>query len=164
MFFFLRVVINYNYFQPPCDRFLMIQSIKNYDGTAPSVYKVESNDVGERVAALYGMSFKQQPEAIDYVLIPQELIARVGGVAVPDLGDIPHPLMEERHHELNGLNELMMDLLVGEMMNKPVAGQRMQKSKVRELARREFWHPETGSHARAMVVGRPKWEVLLGQP
>jgi hypothetical protein len=103
----------------------------------------------------------EQPESVDYVLFPHDLFGPLGLNLPPRDCDIPHPLTEQTHREIVGLDTPeMIGRFVDELERIGVRGRRLSKGDVISKSKLEVADPAHGHHALALVGDRPKWAYL----
>jgi hypothetical protein len=72
-----------------------------------SVFRVEDEPEGGRVADLFALTCMRKPQDLTYLLIPEECLRAIDGLVV-SLAPMPVelcPYLSERHHLVNGLTE-----------------------------------------------------------
>jgi hypothetical protein len=162
---YLREVHNCKHFRnPDFNRESAEAELVSRDGTPLSVYQVPDIATADRVIIIYAMRMKQQPEKIDYILLPEALLRKFNLSTRQDPGDIRHPLLQRTHHEILGLNVNVLEKLVDDLPSWGIQGRRVPKSELRDKAQEECNHSDGGPEALALVAGRPGWDYLQQPP
>lgn len=162
---YLREVHNCKHFRhPDFNRESVGIELISRDGSPLSVYRVPDIATADRVIVIYGMSMKQQPEKIDYILLPEPLLLKFSLSTRQDPGGIRHPLLERTHHEIVGLSFDVLEKLIDDLPSWGIQGRRVAKSELRDKAREECNHPDGGAEALSLVAGRPGWQYLQSLP
>jgi hypothetical protein len=160
---YLRAVRNYKSFLGPTfDLSDVIERLKSRDGTPPSVYVVDGHPMAIRVITLYGMSYKAQPEKLDFVLLPHRLILEFSLTLRADPTGLNHPLLANSHFELLGLEiPGKLDLFANALSVANIDGRRLTPGELKANAAQEIIDPIHGEAARKLVEGRPGWSFLF---
>jgi hypothetical protein len=160
---FLRTVNNYKHFQAQCYSLDQVRrSLQPRSNEALSVYRVSAfSRLADRIAVLHGMTSMEHPKMLDYILLPSELLAAHDLVLQATDCDIEHPLLKEAHHEIFDLTDDKLEGLCVAIENASIAGKRLTKRAVRDLAKGEVTDPLHGAAAQALVSDRAGWDCLF---
>jgi hypothetical protein len=157
--FYFRYVRNANAFKrQSLDVTKATAALIDRTGGDTSVYLVSGNAEAQRVAMLFSMWIKQQPEQLDYLLIPQTWLLDCGLAAPPVPNEnIPHPWLRERHCELHGLTEQSCNLLIRKFQDfDGAATERLQQRRIAELAKTEL-EADPSNAAKDLIEGKQRW-------
>jgi len=167
---YLRAVRNYKKFRP--GTFDLSDAVKGLTDSIDrlSVYRVENCQEADRIITLYAMSGKDQPEQVDYILIPDGALIALGIAPAPIPGDINHAFLTSRHYEITGLTDQATRgaLAVAIRDHAETAGKRLRpragpgENDLQRQAMAEIQDPIHGPRARALIEARPKWLQLVG--
>ncbi len=160
--FLLRAVDNRNAFVAATFNKQSAKEQLTYPLNSPtSVFEVEDVAMADRISVIHGMSFKAQPEDLDYILLPVDLVRGFGLEIIANPTSIDHPLLIATHREIMGLNDPeTLDRFCEEISQRGVFTQRLKKKAVKDLATREATDPDGGLFVKAIVAGRPKWDFV----
>ena len=159
--FYLRVVQNHKHFTIADFNVDQVRkACTSHDASPPSVYKVHSKAAADRIATLYCMSIRERPDNLDYVLIPCEILESLGLDAEPDPGDIKHPLLEQSHHEIKGLDHPEnLNRLINVLERRGIEGKRLYRGELAQLASVELCDSQNQGFAQGLVEGKAKWLI-----
>jgi len=170
--FFFRAVRNHSHFKSESfDLEQAKQWLMDRDGERTSFYRVDDLEMANRVAIIYVMFGKLQPEQTSFVLIIDQIINQLVNefdVTIHETpSDIAHRLLRETHREIGGLRSLeVREALARRIADHPGCLKERIHPKARTmgmLACREIDDPESGHEAASLIAGKIKWEQMIAE-
>jgi hypothetical protein len=107
------------------------------DNEEVSVFQVHSEEEGLRVAAVFALTQRDEPDYIDMVLLPESITDGDEIVPHPTRDDGLPAYLSDRHYELPGLdNEAVRQSLAARALEtQQVKAKRIRKAEIKELAK-----------------------------